>query len=64
MENSLNDNIIAQEIVKKIKHELFEDMSKQDIKEKIKDAFPNFPDHMFEVCYSEAYTTLIEDLSQ
>ena len=64
MENTLENNIIAQEIVKKIKHELFEDMPKQDIKEKINDAFPNFPEHMFEVCYSEAYTTLIEDLSQ
>ena len=64
MENTLENNPIAQEIVKKIKHELFEDMSKQDIKEKIKDAFPNFPDHMFEICYSEAFTTLVDDLSQ
>ena len=64
MDKGLESNIIAQEIVRKIKHELFEDMSKQDIKEKIKAAFPNFPDHMFEVCYSEAYTTLANDLSE
>jgi hypothetical protein len=61
MKTTLENNPIAQEIVKRIKTDLFEDMSKQDIKEKIKEAFPNFTDHMFNACYSEAFTTLIEE---
>lgn len=57
---NLETNPIAVEITKKVKELLFEDMPKQDIKEMIKSAHPNFSDTMFEACFSEAFTTLAE----
>lgn len=60
MENSLENNPIAVAITEKVRELLFEDMSKADIKEKIKSAHPNFSETMFEACFSETFTTLAE----
>jgi hypothetical protein len=58
MENSLETNPIATAIQDKIRELLYEDLSKSDIREKIKAAHPNFPDHLFEWCFTEAFCTL------
>ena len=58
MENSLETNPIAKAIQEKIKGLLYEDLSKSDIREKIKTAHPNFPDYLFEHCFAEAFCTL------
>lgn len=58
MENTFDNNPIAQAITNKIKDLLGEDLLKSEIKAVIKDAHPNFPDHLFEEAFSEAFTTL------
>jgi cytochrome c-type biogenesis protein CcmH/NrfF len=64
MENSFDTNPVAQQITKQIREDLFEDMSKRDIKDRIMEAYPDFPQTMFEICYTEAFTTLTENLCQ
>jgi hypothetical protein len=58
MENSLETNPIAVAIQDKIREMLYEDLSKSDIREKIKAAHPNFPANLFEHCFTEAFCTL------
>ena len=58
MENNLETNPIALAIQEKIGEQLYEYLSKSDIREKIMAAHPNFPDHLFEQCFTEAFCTL------
>ena len=58
MENNLSTNPAHTVIQDKIREMLYEDLSKSDIREKIKEAHPNFPDHLFERCFTEAFCTL------
>jgi hypothetical protein len=41
-----------------MKEMLYDDLSKSDIREAIKEAHPGFPEHLFEECFTEAFTTL------
>jgi hypothetical protein len=56
--SGLEANPIAIAIKEKMKEMLYDDLSKSDIREAIKEAHPGFPDHLFEECFTEAFTTL------
>jgi hypothetical protein len=58
MESNLATNPIYLAIQDKIRDLLYEDLSKSDIRETIKTAHPNFPDHLFEQCFADAFCTL------
>jgi hypothetical protein len=58
MDNTLENNPIAEAITEKIREMLYEDISKSDIREAIKTSHPNFPSAIFEECFSEAFATV------
>jgi hypothetical protein len=55
---SLETNPIAQDIIGFITEYLYNDLEKSDIKILVKDAFPDFNDEVFELCFTEAFTNL------
>ena len=56
--SGLEANPIAIAIKDKMKEMLYDDLSKSEIREVIKEAHPGFPEHLFEECFTEAFTTL------
>jgi len=56
--SGLEANPIAIAIKDKMKEMLYDDLTKSDIREAIKEAHPGFPEHLFEECFTEAFTTL------
>ena len=57
-ESNLSTNPVYTAIQEKIREMLYEDLGKSDIREKIKGAHPNFPEHLFEHCFAEAFCSL------
>ena len=55
---SLENNSIAQSVTEQIREHLYNDLEKSDIKTLISDAYPHFNDEVFEMCFTEAFTTL------
>ena len=56
--SGLEANPIAIAIKDKMQEMLYDDLTKSDIREAIKEAHPGFPEHLFEECFTEAFTTL------
>lgn len=56
--SGLEANPIAVAIKEKMQEMLYDDLTKSDIREAIQDAHPGFPEHLFEECFTEAFTTL------
>lgn len=54
----LESNPIAVAIKDKMKEMLYDDIEKAEIREVIKEAYPDFPDFLFEECFTEAFTSL------
>jgi hypothetical protein len=46
------------EVVATIRHYLYDDFRKSDIKEIVRNSFPNIQDSEFESCFSEAFTSM------
>jgi hypothetical protein len=46
------------EIVSTIRHYLYDDVRKSDIKEIVRSSFPNIEESEFESCFSEAFTSM------
>jgi hypothetical protein len=46
------------EVTENIKECLYNDLKKHEIREIIKDKYPDLPKTVFEQCYTEAFTTL------
>lgn len=46
------------EVTENIRECLYNDLKKHEIREIIKDKYPDLPKAAFEQCYSEAFTTL------
>lgn len=55
---NLEQNPIAIAIKEKMKEMMYDDIEKAEIREVIKEAYPGFPEHLFEECYTEAFTSL------
>ena len=54
----LETNPIAEAVQEKIKELLYDDLEKSDIKDLIKEAYPHFPDTLFEECFANAFCSL------
>lgn len=54
----LESNPIDQAVKERIKELLYDDLEKSDIREVIKEAYPHFPDFLFDECFSEAFCAL------
>jgi len=57
--SNFETNPISIAIHEAIQELLFEDLGKSEIREKIKSAYPNFPDHQFDQCFSNAFCSLV-----
>jgi transposase len=51
-------NPVHQAVQEKVKELLYEDLSKSEIRELIQSAHPNFPAHLFEEVFTEAFCSL------
>lgn len=56
--STLENNPIAKAITEKMISLLSEDMKKSDIREKIKETYPNLDSFLFEACFCEAFVSM------